>query len=101
MKIDIKYSIGDTAYTMSGNQIKKVEVINFSLASYQDKDKPVEGRIKYEVQDVKTLRNSTVHLLTLSIGNVIDKYKGLDELFDTADEVFNSLRNKFKEYNEI
>lgn len=90
--ITFKYDVGDKVYTMIGDTPSEAEVVNFKL-SY-NKKLPIEDRIQYEVSRVPAEKQDMFSLTQQSFINV---YKGLDEVFDTKEELIESLTKKIKE----
>jgi hypothetical protein len=90
--IELKYDVGDVAYTMLGDKPFKVEVVNFHLNF--DKKLPIEDRIQYEV-----LKHPIPELPMFNIYYMpfVNNYKGLDEMFDTREELIESLIKKITE----
>ena len=90
--IELKYDVGDTGYTMLGTNPCKIEVVNFTM-SY-DKKLPIEKRIQYEVQKYPVFPKPHFNLV---YSGIINNYKGLDEIFDTKEELIESLTKKIEE----
>lgn len=90
--IVLKYDVGDVAYTMLGDKPFKVEIVNFSL-SY-DKKLPIEERIQYEVGRYPAPKIHP-YVIKLHISYTYN-YKKLDEIFDTKEELLESLIKKIR-----
>lgn len=89
--LELKYDVGDVGYAMLGEYPYKVEVVNFHL-SY-DKKLPIEDRIQYEVQRHPVAQPK---MFSLTYQSFVNTYKGLDEIFDTKEELIKSLTNKIE-----
>jgi len=93
--LELKYDVGDVGYTMLGDTPYKVEVTNFSL-SY-DKNLPIDKRIEYEVRRLPLVESTDTFVVSLYCQSFVNTYRGLDEIFDTKEELIKSLTNKIEE----
>lgn len=90
--LELKYDIGDVAYTMLGDKPFKVEVVNFNLNF--DRKLPIGERVEYVVERHPLVENIRI---SLTYFNTSTTYKKLNELFDTKEELIESLIKKIKD----
>lgn len=86
MQINNKYKIGQSAYCIRNNRIEKIIIGNFHLD--YDTSKSLEERLQYEM---KLPDNAIFHSVT-----IYNKTRFKEsELFDSIDELIESLKNEY------
>lgn len=93
--LELKYDIGDVGYTMLGDTPHKVEVVNFSL-SY-DRKLPIDKRVEYKVCRIPLTESIDTFVVSLYSQSFINTTRGLDEIFDTKEELIESLIKKIED----
>lgn len=98
--IELKYDIGDVGYAMLGDRPSKVEVVNF----YMDWNKktPIEDRIQYEVRrcldESEKVKGDAHPSVSVHFHNLcVNSFKNLGEIFDTKEQLIESLTKKIEQ----